>query len=204
MVGRHIGGSQGLPRGGQEWHGGWVTAARDIRHLALVGFMGAGKSTVGRLLARQLHMDLVDTDEAIELRTGKRVAEIFEQYGEPTFRLWERQTMEELLEGEERILATGGGLVCQPGNMEILKRRSLVVCLWASPETLWERVRHQNHRPLLQVAEPEAELRRLLALREPYYREADVLVNSGLRSLREVAVQVAHHFQSARQAGVHG
>jgi len=74
-----------------------------------------------------------------------------------------------------------------------------VVCLWASPETIWARVQHQTHRPLLQVPDPESEVRRLLGVREPWYRQADVLVNSGLRSLREVTGQVVHHFVEARR-----
>jgi shikimate kinase len=83
--------------------------------------------------------------------------------------------------------------------MESLKSRALVVCLWASVDTIWERVRHQTHRPLLRVPDPREEIVRLLALREPYYRQADVLVNSGLRSLREVAAHVTHHFMVANE-----
>jgi shikimate kinase len=176
-----------------------VTPHRELHHLALVGFMGSGKSTVGRLVARQLGLGFVDTDEAIEARTSRRVSEIFAADGEPAFRSLERQTLEELMTRDGLVIATGGGLVCQPGNLELLQQHALVICLWASAETIWERVRHQTHRPLLQVADPKAEIARLLALREPFYRRADVLVNSGLRSLREVSGQVAHHFMEARR-----
>lgn len=172
---------------------------RDIRNLALVGFMGAGKSTVGRLVARQLGLEFVDTDEAIEARTGRTIASIFADEGEAAFRALEREGVGELAAGTGRVISTGGGLVCQPGNLETLKRSCLVVCLWASPETIWSRVRHQTHRPLLQVEDPLAEIRRLLSIREPWYRQADVLVNSGLRSLREVAAQVSHHYLEARR-----
>jgi len=158
--------------------------------------MGSGKSTVGRIVARELGMSFIDTDEAVEARTGRRIAEIFAASGEAAFREQEREVVAELVQREGLVMATGGGLVCQPGNMALLKSGSLVVCLWAAPDTIWERVRTQTHRPLLQVAEPRAEVSRLMGLREPFYRESDVLINSGLRSLREVAVQVAHHFRS--------
>jgi shikimate kinase len=177
-----------------------VNPPRIIRNLALVGFMGAGKSTVGRLVARQLGMEFLDTDEAIEARTGRNIAAIFASEGEAVFRAMERGLIEGLRDAEGVVLSTGGGLVCQPGNMDCLKTVGLVVCLWATPETIWERVHHQTHRPLLQVADPRAEIERLLAIREPFYRQADVLINSGLRSLREVAAQVSHHFVEARRA----
>lgn len=176
-----------------------MTSPREIRNLALVGFMGAGKTTVGRLVARNLHLTYLDTDEAVEARAGRSISAIFAAEGEAAFRQRERELLGELAGARDLVIATGGGLVCQPGNMARLKESALVICLWASPETIWERVRHQAHRPLLQVADPRGEIARLLALREPFYREADVLVNSGLRSLREVAAQVAHHFVAARE-----
>jgi shikimate kinase len=161
--------------------------------------MGAGKSTVGRLVARQLGYTFIDTDETIEGRTGRRIADIFAQDGEAAFRALERELLGELVGGTGLVISTGGGLVCQPGNLELLKSRALVVCLWVSVDTIWERVRHQSHRPLLQVPDPKAEIARLLRMREVYYRQADVLVNSGLRSLREVAAHVAHYYVMARQ-----
>jgi shikimate kinase len=170
---------------------------RDLKNLALVGFMGAGKTTVGRLVARQLGFTFVDTDEVIEIRTQRKIAELFAECGEAAFRAVERQLLQEIVAQEKLVIATGGGLVCQTGNMELLKSRALVVCLWASVDTIWERVRHQAHRPLLRVPNPREEIVRLLALREPHYRRADVLVNSGLRSLREVAAHVTHHFMVA-------
>ncbi len=176
-----------------------MTEAREIRNLVLVGFMGAGKTTVGRMVSRNLHLTYLDTDEAIEARAKKPISAIFEESGEAVFRAMEREMVEEIAEGRDQVISTGGGLVCQPGNLERLQESSLVICLWASPETIWERVRHQTHRPLLQVADPQAEIARLLAIREPHYRRADVLVNSGLRSLREVAAQVSHHFIEARR-----
>jgi shikimate kinase len=170
---------------------------RHLRNVALAGFMGTGKSTIGRLVARQLGFEPVDTDELIEARTGEAVGALFARHGEAAFRDLERRVLEDLAGRERLVIATGGGLVCQPGNLDHLRRHALVFCLWATPETIWQRVRHQTHRPLLQVADPQAEIRRLLAEREPFYRQADVLVNSGLRTPREVASLIAHQFQHA-------
>ncbi len=174
-----------------------MTDKRQLRNLALVGFMGSGKSTVGRLVARHLGWEFVDTDEEIERRLGMRVCDVFARHGEPEFRRLEREVLRDLIGNSGQVISTGGGLVCQPGNMELLKSGALVVCLWASAETIWERVRHQTHRPLLRVDDPRSEIARLLTAREVHYREADVLVNSGLRSLREVAAQVVHHWTAA-------
>lgn len=123
---------------------------------------------MGRLVARQLGLGFVDTDEAIEAKASRRISEIFATEGELAFRALERQVLEDLTAREGLVIATGGGLICQPGNLEILQQRALVICLWASAETIWERVKHQTHRPLLQVADPQAEISRLLAIREPF------------------------------------
>lgn len=161
--------------------------------------MGAGKTTVGRMVARNLHLAYVDTDEAIEARAGRAISSIFAELGEVAFRQLEREVLADVVAGADQVISTGGGLVCQLGNLELLQESALVICLWASPETIWERVKHQNHRPLLQVEDPRAAIERMLEAREPFYRRADVLVNSGLRSLREVAAQVTHHFLEARR-----
>jgi shikimate kinase len=97
------------------------------------------------------------------------------------------------------VIATGGGLAANEANLASLKELALVVCLWASTEVIWERVRTQTHRPLLQEAEPIARIRQLLAVREPFYKQADVLVNTEMRSIKEVAQHVLHQFHLARQ-----
>ena len=159
--------------------------------------MGTGKSSVGRLVADQLHFTFLDTDELIENNTGKTIPEIFAKEGEAAFRQLEARVVEELALKSRTVIATGGGLPVNPANLASLKAHALVVCLWASPENIYERVRHQDHRPLLQNADPLARIRALLAEREPSYRQADVLLNTGSRSAREVAQQVIHHFRPA-------
>ena len=168
-------------------------------NIALIGFMGTGKSTVGRLVAEALNFRFVDTDEYIEEQTGKHIAEIFAQSGEAGFRELEHHFLHELAGWTRTVISTGGGLAAQPGNLAELKTFALVVCLWATPETIWERVRHQTHRPLLQTVDPQARIRELLAQRDPFYREADLLIRSDQRAAKQVAQQIIHHF--GEQAG---
>ena len=177
-----------------------MLATRSIHNLALVGFMGTGKSSVGRLVADSLHFTFLDTDDVIIARAGKSIADIFAESGEPAFREFERRLVEELARRTKTVIATGGGLPANEANLASLKSHSLVVCLWASPEKIWERVRSQSHRPLLNETDPQAKIRSLLAVREPFYRQADVLVNTEMRSLREVAQQVTHQFHAAQAA----
>jgi shikimate kinase len=175
-----------------------MTGSRQIRNVALIGFMGTGKSSVGRLLADQLHYSFLDTDELIESRTGKTVSAIFAEDGEAAFRKQEQAVVAELASRNRAIISTGGGLGANEQNLASLKEHALVVCLWASPDKIWDRVRLQTHRPLLREADPLAKIRQLLAAREHCYKQADVLLNTEVRSLREVAQQVLHQFHLVR------
>jgi shikimate kinase len=162
--------------------------------------MGSGKSSAGRLAADVLHFTFLDTDHVIEARAGKCISDIFAQDGEPAFREWERRIVEELTRREKTVIATGGGLPAGQANLASLKTHALVICLWTSPESIWERVRGHDHRPLLNAADPLAKIRELLAAREPFYRQADVLVNTEMRSVRAVAQHVIHQFHMAQSA----
>ena len=177
-----------------------MTGTRSMRNLALIGFMGTGKSSVGRMAADVLQFTFLDTDHVIEAWAKKPISEIFQQDGEPAFREWERKMVEDLKHRQKTVIATGGGLPASPGNLESLKSHALVICLWASPETILERVGTHTHRPLLNDPEPLVKIRSLLSVREPFYRQADVLLNTERRSLREVAAQVAHQFHLAQAA----
>lgn len=174
-----------------------MTTARHISNIALIGFMGTGKSTVGRLVAEQLKFDFLDTDAMIEHRSGKKITEIFAQNGEAAFRELEAQLVAELAHRTRTLISTGGGLPTNPANLAGLKQHSLVVCLWAAPEHIYERVRDQIHRPLLHDPDPLGKIRQLLSDREKFYKQADVLLNSDLRSAREVAQQVINQFRLA-------
>jgi shikimate kinase len=174
---------------------------RKIVNLALIGFMGTGKSSVGKLVAEQLHYEFLDTDEMIQGRTGRLIADIFAQDGEPAFRALEQQMVAELASRRQTVISTGGGLPTHPGNLAGLKAHALIVCLWSSPEKIWDRVHHQTHRPLLHGEEPQKKIRELLALREPFYKQADVLINTDIRGLREVAQQVILQYKLALRPG---
>jgi len=144
-----------------------------------------------------LHFEFVDTDELIQTRTGRTIADIFAQKGEPVFRELERDVVAELAGRIKAVISTGGGLPTNPDNLAALKSHALVVCLWASPEKIWERVRNQSHRPLLHDPDPQRKIRELLEIRAPFYRQADVLINTDLRSAREVAQQIVLQFRLA-------
>jgi len=141
--------------------------------------MGAGKSTVGRQLARKLGRRFVDSDHEIESRTGVRIPTIFEIEGEAGFRRREAEAIEALSRESDLVLATGGGAVLDPANRSRLKASGLVVYLRVLPLALYERTRHDRNRPLLQVADPLAKLEEIFSQRDPIYREiADLVVES--------------------------
>lgn len=163
--------------------------------------MGTGKTTIGRLLALQLGYDFLDTDHWIESAAGKSIPEIFNQAGEAQFRDLEKKLVFELSKRQRTVIATGGGLPCHGDNLEQIRQHAYVVCLWASPETIYERVRHNTHRPLLQHPDPLGRIRELLAHRESYYRQADLLVSSEGRPSREVAQHILHEFLNRKSQG---
>lgn len=170
---------------------------RHLVNLALVGFMGTGKTSAGRLVAEHLHFTFLDTDELIQSRTGRTIAEIFATNGESTFRALERDVVNELASRQRTVISTGGGLPANPENLASLKTHALVVWLCASEEKIWERVRNQSHRPLLHDPDPQRKIHELLAARKPFYSQADVLINTDLRSAREVAQQIVLQFKLA-------
>lgn len=138
-------------------------------NLVLVGFMGTGKSAVGRRAARALGRELVDMDAVIEAREGRPIPEIFRDSGEPHFRALERALVGELAARRNLVISCGGGIVLNPDNVADLARTGVVVCLTASPEVILRRVAHDTNRPLLQAPDREARVRELLAKRQPLY-----------------------------------
>jgi shikimate kinase len=154
----------------------------------LVGLMGAGKTSVGKLLARRLSKAFYDCDLEIERATGVRVPVIFDIEGEAGFRARERKILAELVQRAPVVLATGGGVVLSEQNRRLLKENGTVVYLCASPQDLWRRTRHDRNRPLLQIADPLAKLSELYKERDPLYREiADLVVDTGNQSLSALA-----------------
>jgi shikimate kinase len=160
-------------------------------NIFLVGMMGAGKTTVGRLLANQLGKVFQDCDHEIEVRTGVRVSVIFEIEGEPGFRKREAEELRRLAALENIVLATGGGAVLDPDNRALLKARGLVVYLHAQPKDLWQRTRHDKSRPLLRSADRRARVEELYGARDSLYREAaDLVVDTGRQNVNVLVSQL--------------
>lgn len=160
--------------------------------VVLVGFMGAGKSRVGREVARLLDWAFVDADHEVEWRSGRRIPDIFRESGEPAFRALEAEVMEELLGRRDLVIATGGGWPAVPGRMEGLAPDSLAVWLRIAPEDALARIRggRGRVRPMLQVDDPLAEARRLLELREPYYGLARLVIDAHRSNPRALAKMI--------------
>jgi shikimate kinase len=153
--------------------------------LILVGMMGAGKTTVGRLLARRLKRAFYDSDEEIERRCGVRIPVIFDIEGEAGFRARETQAITELCTLDNAVLATGGGVVLAEENRRRIATCGTVVYLHAHPLHLWQRVRHDRNRPLLATADPQKKIEELYTLRDPLYREvADLVIDTGRQSVQ--------------------
>ena len=156
--------------------------------LILVGMMGAGKTTVGRLLARRLKRAFYDSDEEIERRCGVRIPVIFDIEGEAGFRARETQVIAELCALDNAVLATGGGVVLAEENRRRIAARGTVVYLHARPSHLWQRVRHDRNRPLLATTDPQKKIEQLYAQRDPLYREvADLVIDTGKQSVQTLA-----------------
>lgn len=162
-----------------------------MRNLILVGPMGAGKSTIGRLLAKELHLPFKDSDKEIEVRTGADIPWIFDVEGEQGFREREQAVIADLCREDGLVLATGGGAVLRQENREALRAGGRVVYLHASVEQQLERTARDRNRPLLRTANPGQVLRDLLALRDPLYREiADVVIETDQRPPRMVVQEI--------------
>jgi len=164
-------------------------------NLYLVGFMGTGKTTIGHAMAQRLGFELIDSDHEIERRQGKTIAQIFAEQGEPAFRLMEREFIAQGHPATRQVIACGGGLVVQPGMLEALKAKGVVVCLHASLPTILERTQGHRHRPLLNAENPEENLRTLYAQREPIYKHAGTVILTDGRPLAEIANHVLRAYR---------
>ena len=159
--------------------------------LILVGLMGAGKSTVGRQLAQRLGLAFYDSDKVIEERTGASIPTIFSLEGENGFREREEQIIAELCKLENVLIATGGGSVLREANRQQLRKAGYVVYLRANADHLYQRIKHDKSRPLMQTDNPLQTLRDLLRTREPYYLEvADIVVQTGKQKVSVIVREI--------------
>jgi shikimate kinase len=159
------------------------------KNIALTGFMAVGKTHVGRKLARRLGWRFVDVDRAIEKSEGMKVQEIFNRDGEGRFRALEKQKLREILGGERQVIATGGGAVLDPENLALLKEKTLLVCLTATPETILDRA-GGGTRPLLEAADRGARVKELLDRRASLYAQAHATVDTENLTIDQVVEEV--------------
>jgi shikimate kinase len=159
-------------------------------NIVLTGFMGTGKTAVGRELSRLLNMTLVDVDTEIEKSQQMTINEIFKQFGELKFREIETEMIRKLSERKDVIISTGGGAVLRQENVDVLREQGIIVCLMATPETILKRTSHSSHRPLLQVENPFGKIKELLDFRRPFYEKADIMIDTDGKTPRQIAEEI--------------
>ena len=160
------------------------------KNIFLVGFMGAGKSTVGRILAEKLGYGFCDADKYIEEQAGTTITQIFADHGEDHFRDMESESTETLAAGDNQVIATGGGVVQRDRNWDAMKAGGTTIYLRATVESVWERIKDDDTRPLLQVDNPVDTARELLTKRTPMYEKADIIIDTDNLSPEQVADHV--------------
>jgi shikimate kinase len=166
------------------------------KNVVLVGFMASGKTFSSRELAKRLGCERVSTDELIEAREGRAIPEIFKQSGEPYFRQIEREVVKECASRTGLVIDCGGGVAVNPENFNALKKTGISFYLEASPEAIHRRTKGGTDRPLLNVADPLAKIKELLAVRDPHYRQADHIVDSNNDDIAKVVNDILRILQT--------
>ncbi len=172
-------------------------------NIALVGFMGTGKTVVGQALAHELSFEFLDTDHLIEEACQESIPNIFEHHGENAFREMEVKVLEGLSGKKKTVISTGGGLVSHNDNIKKLKEISLVVCLWANENTIWNRVKTQKHRPLLNRPDAYDFIRQKLEERKSHYKKAHLLINTENRSIKMITQIIKQNFFKQSPIAIH-
>lgn len=161
-----------------------------MKNIILVGFMGTGKTAVGKELAQKLKMKFVDMDDIIEERESMEISEIFAKKGEPYFREVEKEIAKEISKQSNLIIAAGGGAVINEENVKNLKSNGIMICLTASPDKILERTKGYIHRPLLNVSDQKTKISELLAKRAQYYARADYQIDTTNLTIDEVVQKI--------------
>jgi shikimate kinase len=161
-----------------------------IMNIYLVGFMGTGKTSVGRRLAQLKKWTFVDLDELIELQQQRRIVDIFAQKGEPYFRKIEKKALKQVSTQNNFVVACGGGIVLDPDNLNLMKKTGTLICLSANCEAILKRVSSSKERPILNVAKPRERIELLLKMRAPYYLQADKTIDTSDLSIKQVASKI--------------
>jgi shikimate kinase len=149
-----------------------------MKNIILTGFMGTGKTAVGKELARLLDMKLIDVDTEIERSRKMNINEIFKQSGEQRFREIETEMIKMISGNRNVVISTGGGAVLRQENMDALRENGIIICLTATPETILQRTSNSDDRPLLRVENPFEKIKGLLDFRKPYYEKADIVIDT--------------------------
>lgn len=166
------------------------------KHLILIGMMGTGKSTIGRVLAQKLHMPWVDTDQCIEQKLQMSIASFFQEQGEEAFRQIEAEVLHEVLQRSPHVITTGGGMVLKQENRDRMRECGWVICLTAQPDVLVQRLSQDRSRPLLQGEQLRSRIEQLWQERaEMYQSVADWQIDTGQHQVREVVKQIANRWK---------
>jgi shikimate kinase len=173
-----------------------------MKNIILTGFMGTGKTAVGRRLAMLLNMELIDVDTEIEKSQQMTINEIFRQFGEPRFREIETEMIQKLSERKDVIISTGGGAVLKQKNMDALRKQGIIICLMASPQTILKRTSHNSNRPLLKVKDPFEKIKELLNFRKPFYEKADILIDTEDKTPLQIAEEIIDKIKDSRSQEV--
>jgi shikimate kinase len=167
-----------------------------MKNIVLTGFMGTGKTKVGKELSRLLNMKLIDADTEIEKAEKMTINEIFKQFGETRFRDIESEMVKKLSEYKNSIISTGGGVVLRQENIDALKKSGIIICLMAKPETILKRTCNNNDRPLLQVENPIEKIKELLNFRKPFYEKADIIIDTEDKTPLQIAEEIIERIKS--------
>jgi len=174
-----------------------VVNSRMFKNIILTGFMGVGKTSVGTQLAKDLGYVFVDTDKLIEADQHMTITTIFAKYGEPYFREIEARIVREVTARESQVVSTGGGAVIWDMNREAFKQAGLVVCLSARPEVIFDRIKHETHRPLLQTPDPLAKIKEMLDSRAKFYAQADITIDTSEKSVDQIISEIKERIRHA-------
>ncbi len=169
-----------------------------MKNIVIAGFMGTGKTKVAKILSARLNMKYVSTDRLVEEKEGISIREIFSKKGEGHFRKAENGAIKDAALMENVVIDAGGGVVVDPENLKNLKKKGMVVCLWADPGIILERTKKYTHRPLLNVRDPLGKIKELLKSRRPFYERADCHIDTSAMSAEEAADEIEGVIKNAR------
>jgi shikimate kinase len=168
-----------------------------FHNIILTGFMGVGKTSVGTRLAHDVGYSFVDTDTLIEADQKTTITEIFSAFGESYFRDVETRIIQRVMAERNQVVSTGGGAVLRDENRAAFKQAGIVICLSARPEVIYERIKQETHRPLLQTPDPLAKIRELLDSREQFYRQADLVIDTSEKTVDDVINEIKERLKHA-------